>query len=115
MYRDEATLLDIVGAAKRAEKFLANQSKDDFLRDEKSQSAVLYQLLVVGEAAKRLSDECKARHGEIPWKLMAGMRDHLIHAYDAVDWDEVWNTVVKDIPVLLSQIEPLISQRPQDE
>jgi len=54
--------------------------KEDFLADIKTQSSVLYQLLVVGEAVKRLSREFRAQHPEIPWSLIAGMRDQLMTA-----------------------------------
>ena len=61
-----------------------------FLEDEKSQSAVIHQLLVMGEAAKRLSPEFRSKHPHLPWKMMAGMLDKLVHEYDDVDLDEVW-------------------------
>ncbi len=78
-----------------------------FITDWKTRSAVLYQLTVVGEAVKRLSAEFRLAHKDIPWALMAGMRDHLVHGYDLVDWDEVWKTAAKDIPALLEKIEQL--------
>jgi len=62
-------------------------------------------LTVVGEAVKRLSMDFRDRNPQIPWTLIAGMRDHLIHAYDLVDWDEVWKTSTKDVPDLLQKIE----------
>ena len=52
------------------------------------------------------------QHPILPWSLMAGMRDHLIHGYDAVDLDEVWNTATHDIPGVLVKITPLL---PQDQ
>lgn len=52
--------------------------------------------------------EFRAQHTEIPWALIAGMRDHLIHGYDIVDWDEVWKTATSDIAILLTLIEPLL-------
>ena len=107
MHDDSATLLDISNAANLAYTFLDDLTKDAFLDDVKTQSAVLYQLLVVGEAVKRLSREFRKQHDHIPWSLIAGMRDHLIHAYDTVDWEEVWSTVSRDIPDLLQQIELL--------
>ncbi len=57
-----------------------------------------------------MSDEFRARYAEIPWVRIAGMRDKLIHAYDAVDLDEVWKTVTKDIAPLISFLEPLVPQ-----
>ncbi len=108
MRRDEATLLDIAEAARLVASFVQDVSKAVFLDDFKTQSAVLYQLIVMGEAVKRLSSEFRAQHTEIPWSLIAGMRDHLIHGYDIVDWDEVWKTATSDVPDLLSKIEPLL-------
>jgi uncharacterized protein with HEPN domain len=60
----------------------------------------------LGEAVKRLSDDFRARHAEIPWTLMAGMRDKLIHGYDIVDLGEVWKTAKREVPDLLQWLEP---------
>jgi len=92
MGRDESTLLDIAKAARAILTFVQGLQKEDFLEDFKTQSAVLYQLIVIGEAVKRLSFEFRKQHPDIPWAAMAGMRNHLIHGYDVVDWDEVWRT-----------------------
>lgn len=71
-----------------------------FLEDINTQSSVLHQLMVLGEATKQLSDDFRARHSDIPWSLMAGMRDTLIHGYDIVNLEELWNTANRDIPGL---------------
>ncbi|GAB4406107.1 MAG: DUF86 domain-containing protein [Anaerolineales bacterium] len=113
MGRDEATLLDIVNAARAVLAFTQGMRQDQFLEDIKTQSAVLYQLIVMGEAVKRLSREWRQRHPEIPWALIAGMRDHLIHGYDAVDWNEVWRTATADVPDLLNKLEMLLGQDSQ--
>jgi uncharacterized protein with HEPN domain len=110
MSRDDATLLDMLKAARLVVAFKGNLTEKAFLRDVKTQSAILHQLLVIGEAVKRLSEEFRARHAEVPWVRIAGMRDKLIHAYDAVDLDEVWKTVTKDIAPLISFLEPLVPQ-----
>ena len=57
-----------------------------------------------------ISQELRQQHPEIPSSLIAGMRDNLIHEYDDVDLDEVWKTSDKDIPDLLTCLEPLILQ-----
>lgn len=113
MQRDDSAVLDVSKAAQLTQVFVGDMSKSAFMGDPKTQSSVLYQLLVVGEAVKRLSTEFREQHSNIPWSLMAGMRDHLIHAYDTVDWDEVWTTVTRDIPILLAQLSPLLPQNPQ--
>lgn len=107
---DSAVLLDISHAANLIAKFLAGKDKTAFLDDELTQSAVLHQILVVGEAAKRLSSKFRASHPEVPWSNMAGMRDKLIHAYEAVDYEEVWSTATKDIPALLAWVTPLLPE-----
>ena len=110
MSRDDAALLDIVRAARLAAEFMGTADKNSFLEDLKTQSAVLHQLLVLGEAVKRLSDEFRTRHPEIPWQLIAGMRDKLIHEYDEVDVDEVWKTVASDVPRLIALLHPLAAR-----
>ena len=80
--------------------------------DLKTQSAVLHQLMLFGEGVKRLSDEFRDEHPEIPWRLIAGMRDRLIHSYDEVDLDQVWKTVGEDLPALIASIEPLATLQP---
>lgn len=73
------------------------------------QSAVLHQIVIMGEATKRLSGDFRANHPTIPWKDIAGMRDVLIHSYDSVDLGAVWRVTQKDLPVVLAQIESLLS------
>ncbi len=103
-HRDDIVLKDIINAAQLIAAFVDDVGKDDFIDDWKTRSAVLYQLTVIGEAVKRLSPEFRVAQPQVPWASMAGMRDHLVHAYDLVDWDEVWETATRDVPGLLKQI-----------
>ena len=111
MRRDDVVLLDIEKAGRLVVTFAHGMTKDAFLEDIKTQSSVLYQLTVIGEAVKRLSQDFRAQHSEIPWALIAGMRDHLIHGYDIVDWDEVWKTTTQDVPDLLIRLEPFLPKQ----
>lgn len=104
MPRDEAVLVDMIAAGERAQSFVVGMDRAAFLADLKTQSAVLHQLLVLGEAVKRLSESFRAAHPDVPWNLVAGMRDKLIHHYDAVDLHEVWNTIDRDVAELLKQL-----------
>jgi uncharacterized protein with HEPN domain len=108
--RDDAVLLDIVKAARLAQAFTQGFDKPAFLGDLKTQSAVLHQLLVVGEAVKRLSQQFRDQYPAIPWKAIAGMRNILIHHYDTVDLDEVWKTVSVDVAALIAFVESVPAQ-----
>lgn len=114
MSRDGATLLDIVKAAQLVHAFVQDMTKERFLQDVKTQSAVQHQLMVIGEAVKRLSQPFRNQHATIPWSLIAGMRNHLIHGYDTVDLDEVWNTTTRDIPALVAELQPLLPSMSQE-
>jgi uncharacterized protein with HEPN domain len=111
MRRDDVVVLDVEKAGRLVMTFVQGMTKDAFLEDIKTQSSVLYQLTVMGEAVKRLSQDFRAQHSEIPWALIAGMRDHLVHGYDIVDWDEVWKTATRDVPDLLTELEPFLPKR----
>jgi len=108
MKRDSATLLDIQSAIEKGIAFLDCSTFEAFQNDGKTQSAVLHQLLPLGEAVKRLSEDFRVLHTKIPWKVIAGMRDRLIHSYDDVDLNEVWKTVRVDLPKLQNQIDAVI-------
>lgn len=110
MQRDEVVIQDIVNAAQLVVEFVKGFDRETFIYDWKTRSAVLYQLTVVGEAVKRLSMEFRAEHSQIPWTLIAGMRDNLIHGYDLIDWDEVWKTSTADVPDLLDKIDSYIGK-----
>ena len=110
MPRDDAHLLDILKAARLTIEFKGAAEIAEFLGDAKTQSAVLHQLLIIGEAVKRISPEFRAAHPEVPWKLIAGTRDKLIHFYEGVDLDEVWKMVAADLPELIRLIEPLVTE-----
>ena len=107
MRRDDATLLDLLNAARLALQFKGDATRQEFLDDAKTQSAVLHQLLLLGEGAKRLTEQFRDDHPEMPWKHMAGMRDKLIHEYNTVDIEEVWSTVDRDVPTLLAFLDAI--------
>jgi uncharacterized protein with HEPN domain len=66
---------------------------------------------VLGEAVKRLSEPFRKAHPEIPWRMVAGMRDTLIHGYAEVDMEEVWKTLDQDLPRLVAYVKPLAPRR----
>lgn len=116
MQRDDACLIDILKAAKTAQRFKSMTDKAGFLKEELLQSGILHQLIIIGEAVKRLSSDFRNAHPDIPWKLIAGMRDRLTHGYFDVDLDEVWKTVESDLPELIRLLKPhMPSQNPKSK
>lgn len=90
--------------------FTADISLADFQDDEKTQYAVIRCLEIIGEAVKRIPDDYRQSHPDIPWKSMAGMRDRLIHGYDVVDNEIIWVTVKETIPGILEKITSLTDE-----
>ena len=111
MTSDDAILLDIVNAARLVQTFVQDMTKEAFLADPKTQSAVLHQVTVMGEAVRRLSPAFREQNPVLPWSLMAGMRDHLIHGYGAIYLEEVWNTAMHDVPEVLIKLGLLALRR----
>jgi uncharacterized protein with HEPN domain len=67
-------------------------------------------LEIVGEAASRVPPEDCARNPEIPWPKIVGLRSRLIHGYDAVDLDILWEIVDHDLPPLVSALETIMTE-----
>jgi uncharacterized protein with HEPN domain len=80
--------------------FTEGMEYEDFIKDKKTNKAVLRSLAVIGEAVKNIPMAVKNRYPEIPWKEIAGMRDKIIHEYFGVRLDVVWETAKDDIPAL---------------
>lgn len=104
---DRVYLLHVLDAVRRIQGY-TKDGESAFLADEKTQDAGIRNFEVIGEAAKNLSEELKAKHPGIAWKDVAGMRDKLIHQYFGVKLQLVWRTVQDDLPILDRTIESIL-------
>lgn len=86
-------------------------TKQEFMQDATLRRAFVRSIEVIGEATKKVPATLRRKHSQVEWKIMAGMRDRLIHDYFGIDYEIVWDVVVNKIPVLRHQIEQII----QDE
>jgi len=115
MRKDNAYLADILDAAKAVQRFIAGISLEDFKANEEKYEAVNRKFEIIGEAARRLSPEAQKQFPEIPWKLVTAMRNILIHDYDDVDLDIVWETAQRDLPKLILHLEKYLTANPPPE
>lgn len=108
MRSEKLYLADIIEAADAIAEFTAGMDEIDFLQDHKSQSAVLQKLIVIGEAAGRLSKEFCDQHPEVEWRKVVAFRNILVHAYFSIKLDIVWETVTSDVPKLRNKVIELL-------
>ena len=109
MSRDPEYLVDIVSSAKLILTYVEGVRRDQFIQDTRLQDSVIRRIEIIGEAVRRLSPEFRERHPEIPWMAMTGMRNRMIHGYDDIDMNIVWDTTQGSIPRLLPIVERLAS------
>src|SRR5437773_11928050 len=107
MSRDKAYLRDVVDSFELAIRYLGKQTRDELAADEHNLDAIIRRIEIVGEATKRLSDAFRSANPQVPWREMAGMRDRVIHGYDRVDVERVFNAVAVRMPELLPELHRL--------
>lgn len=111
MKKDQQTFIEhILESIALIEKYTDKLSKEDFLKSQSVQDAVIRRLEIIGEATKNINSVFKKDHSEIPWKKIAGMRDVLIHEYFGVDLELTWKTVKEDLPYLKQRLSQIVKK-----
>lgn len=111
--RDAGSLWDMLNAIRLIQEFTVNLTYNAYLESVLSQSAVERQLEILGEAARRLSDEFRQTHPEINWRRIIGLRNILIHRYDEIRQQTIWKIVTSELEPLTTQLEPLLPPPPE--
>jgi uncharacterized protein with HEPN domain len=104
-HRDNASLWDMVQAI---QEFVMGLSYEDYLNSRRDQMAVERGLEILGEAARRLSEEFQQAHPEVDWRNVIGLRNVIVHRYEQVQQERIWAIAITDLPTLLAQLEPLL-------
>jgi uncharacterized protein with HEPN domain len=99
---------DILEAISRVVEYTAGMSTETFAADNKTIDAVVRNFIVLGEAAKHVPDDMASRYPEIPWSMMAGMRDMVVHENFGVSLPIIWETVRHDLPPLVPLLQRVI-------
>ncbi len=109
MWRDKSYLEDMVDAARLAITCCEVETLEEFVDSKKDQASVLYEIAIIGEAARSLSAEFILSHREIPIREIRGMRNKVIHEYRIILVESLWEVVQKDIPKLIRDLEVILA------
>jgi len=99
---------DMLTAMEKVERYTKELNYDSFVANEMAVDAAMRNLLVIGEAAKNIPEEIRAKYSDIPWKRMIGLRNITIHEYFGVDLSIVWEIVSKNLPETKTKIVALL-------
>ncbi len=114
MSKDNAYLADILDSARIIQQHLSGMSREQFLADLRTQDAVIRRFAIIGEAARHLSPAALKALPDVPWNLMVGMRNLLIHDYDDVDPKRVWTDSQEDLQPLITKRESYLATQPDN-
>jgi len=112
MFKDDLIRLQhMIDAAKEAVELTSGKSKHD-IENERILNLSLVRLIeVVGEAANHISPEGRSKYSSIPWLQIIGMRNRLIHGYDEIDFEILYQTISRDLPQLIAELEKITPHR----
>lgn len=102
---DALCIEDMLMYARRAAERIRGLSRDEFETTVAHQESVAYNIMIIGEAASRVSDETRAAYPDIPWNQIKAMRNQIVHGYAETDREKLWETVTGDIPILIAALE----------
>ena len=114
MPRDDAFLLDMVLAARRATAYVIGVDPAAFASSLLHQAAVMRELQIIGEAAGRVSEQTKNRHPHIDWAGVTGLRHRLVHDYRNIRIDIVWHVLQNEVPLLIADLEKIVPPEKPD-
>ena len=108
LIRDKGRLQHILECINNIFEFADGKTFEQLQKDKMCYFAIVYQLVIIGEAANLLTKEFLAKHHETPWREIIGMRNFIVHGYNVVDKQEVWSVIKNDLLPLKNQIEKYI-------
>ena len=108
MKRENQFLLDMLQSAELVIQYISKSSKEEFINNIQLQDAVIRRLLVIAEAARRVSENTRQNLPNISWREINGIRNRLVHEYDDINLNIVWDVVQNEIPILIQQLKSII-------
>ena len=109
MRPEEFFLRDIVIACRNANRFAGELNREEFEKSDLYQSAIQYNLLIIGEAAFRISRDLRSRHKNLDWRSLKDFRNVLAHDYFALDTDVIWDSATKSVLNISAQVIEILA------
>ena len=110
MRSDRIYITHIIKSIETILFYVDSISESEFYNNQLVSDAVIRNFEVLGEAAKRVSQVSREKYPKLPWRQMAGMRDRLIHNYEGVNLQQVWDTIVDVLPTLRKDLEEILKE-----
>ena len=107
---DRMRLRHMLDHATEAVQMVQDRPREDLDRDRMLELALVRLIEIVGEAAARVSEKTRNDHPGIPWREVVSMRNRLVHGYDTVDLDVLWDTLGDDLPQLVAALDEILSE-----
>ncbi len=107
---DRVRLRHMLDHAREAVAMITGKGRTDLQRQRMLELALVRLIEIIGEAAARVSPEGQAEYSFIPWKEVVGMRNRLVHGYDSIDLDVLWDTIEDDLPPLIDELERVLDE-----
>lgn len=104
-----ARVQDILDSLARIHQYTAGMTEAAFMADAKTVDAVMHHLIIIGEAARHVSPAIRKRSPDIPWQMMAGLRNHAVHAYWGIVAKVIWDTIYHDLPTVEAPLRALLA------
>jgi uncharacterized protein with HEPN domain len=101
-------LTDIITSIDKIQKYTSSLNYDEFIEDEKTIDAVTHNLMIIGEATKKIPPEIRIKYSQIEWQKIAGLRDFIAHVYFSINKQIVWNVVETKLDELKNCVQLIL-------
>jgi len=107
--RDPDLLIeDMLASIRKIERYTSGMNQEVFRQDEKTVDAVVRNLEILGEATRQMPEDFTARHSDVPWRQIAGLRNRIVHDYFGLDLEMIWQVIRNDLPQFRAGLEHLV-------
>ncbi len=108
---DRVSLRHMLDHAQEAVSMTSGKQRQDLSRDRMLELALVRLIEIIGEAARRVSPQDQSKYSSIPWNEIIGMRNRLVHGYDQVDLNVLWDTIEFDLPPLIAELQKVFTSK----